>query len=96
MLVFMLASGPHQQYICSSAFRYPGQLLNIRDCPGDSGTIGAYVRMGETLVYTRETVQFVDQQQIWIPFIKYLKDLICEEMKTALLFRSWDSFGMVM
>ena len=31
MLMFMLVSGPH-----------PGQLLKIRDCPGDSGTVGAY------------------------------------------------------
>ena len=33
-----------QQYNCSNyrAFRYSGQLLKIRDCPGDSGTVGAY------------------------------------------------------
>ena len=24
------------------AFRDPGQILIIRDCPGDSGTVGAY------------------------------------------------------
>ena len=23
-------------------FRDPGQILKIRDCPGDSGTVGAY------------------------------------------------------
>ena len=24
------------------SFRDPGQILKIRDCPGDSGTVGAY------------------------------------------------------
>ena len=36
---------------------------------------------------------FVEQQQIWIPFIKYLRDTVCEEMKTVLLFRGWFNFG---
>ena len=31
-----------EQYICSSAFQYPGQLLKTQDCPGDSGTVGTY------------------------------------------------------
>ena len=31
-----------QQYNCSGAFQYPGQLLKIWDCPGDSRTVGAY------------------------------------------------------
>ena len=30
----------------SVAFRDPGQILTIRDCPGDSGTVGAYVFAG--------------------------------------------------
>ena len=65
---------------------------------------GFVVRTGETYVYdtpyhkgnspTKGVGSYVDQQQIWIPFIKYLRDLICEEMKITLLFRSWDNFGM--
>ena len=44
MLVFMLVSGPHlgPQYIYSSAFWHPGQLLKMWDSPRDSRTVGAY------------------------------------------------------
>ena len=34
-----------QQYNCSRAFWYLGQLPKIRDYPGDSGTVGAYVKL---------------------------------------------------
>ena len=37
----------------SRAFRYLGQLLKIRDCPGDSGTVGAYVISTLTLKCNR-------------------------------------------
>ena len=47
ILVFMLVSGPDQQHNCSRAFQYPGHLLVIRDCPGDSRTVGVYVRLPE-------------------------------------------------
>ena len=69
------------------------------------GIDGFVVRTGETYVYdtpyhkgnspTVGVKTYVDQQQIWTPFIKYLRDLICEEMKLTLLFRSWDNFGMI-
>ena len=47
-------SGPHldQQYSCSSTFQYPGQLLKNPDCPGDSGTVGAYDINGEPIATT--------------------------------------------
>ena len=31
-----------QRCKCSCAFQYPGQLLEIWDCPEDSGTVGTY------------------------------------------------------
>ena len=73
----------------------------LQQFPGIEGLV---IRTGETFTYdtpyhkgnspTVGIKSYIDQQQIWIPFIKYLRDLICEEMKTTLLFRSWDSFGM--
>jgi len=35
--------GNHSSGTFYVAFRDPGQILIIRDCPGDSGTVGAYV-----------------------------------------------------
>ena len=34
--------GKHSSGTIYVAFRDPGQILKIRDCPGDSGTVGAY------------------------------------------------------
>jgi len=34
--------GKHSSGTFYVAFRDPGQILTIRDCPGDSGTVGAY------------------------------------------------------
>lgn len=69
------------------------------------GIDGFVIRTGETYVYdtpyhkgnspTVGVKSYVDQQQIWIPFIKYLRDLICEKMNITLLFRSWDNFGTI-
>ena len=67
------------------------------------GIDGFVVRTGETYVFDtpyhkgnspiKGIKSYVDQQQIWIPFIKYLRDTVCEEMKTVLLFRGWFNFG---
>jgi len=35
--------GKHSSGTFHVAFRDPGQILIIRDCPGDSGIVGAYV-----------------------------------------------------
>ena len=74
--------------------------VTLQRFPGIDGFI---VRTGETYVYdtpyhkgnspVKGVKSYVDQQQIWIPFIKYLRDTVCEEMKTVLLFRGWLNFG---
>ena len=43
------SSTPKLKFL-STALRYLGQLLKIRDCPGDSGTVGAYVMLQYFLV----------------------------------------------
>ena len=67
------------------------------------GIDGFVVRTGETYIFDtpyhkgnspiKGVGSYVDQQQIWIPFIKYLRDTVCEEMKTVLLFRAWLNFA---
>jgi len=41
--------GKHSSGTFYVAFRDPGQILKIRDCPGDSGTVGAYAARIEEL-----------------------------------------------
>ena len=41
--IYSIASIRDKQCNYAKSFRDPGQRLQIRDCPGDSGTVGAYV-----------------------------------------------------